>query len=262
LADTLTPNYQWVKPEVGASPTTWGSKVNADLDLIDAQVHSNQMAGSDVGDVKMFAGATPPTNWLNCDGSALSTATYAALFNVIGYAFGGSGGSFNLPNTGGRFPIGAGGGYTLGGYGGEAYHVLTPTEMPAHAHGVNDPTHAHNVYDPTHAHGVGDPWHSHGANQDAHNHTVTINGSFGYGIGGVAPPNPLVDQGATGFTTSTAQPAVHIAAAGSGVSVQANVTGVLIYGAATGISIQNTGGGGAHNNIPPFACFNFIIRYQ
>ena len=37
-ADTITANYHWVKPEISGSPTTWGVKLNADLDLIDSQL--------------------------------------------------------------------------------------------------------------------------------------------------------------------------------------------------------------------------------
>ena len=84
-----------------------------------------------------FAGATPPTGWLICDGRVVSRSTYAALFGVIGTTFGAGDGSttFNLPNASGRVIGGAGG--ALGARGesvGAASARLSAANMPLHNH--------------------------------------------------------------------------------------------------------------------------------
>lgn len=58
-----------------------------------------------VGTVMAWPMTTVPTGWLECDGSAISRTTYAALFNAIGTSYGTGNGSstFNLPNYKDRF---------------------------------------------------------------------------------------------------------------------------------------------------------------
>jgi microcystin-dependent protein len=57
------------------------------------------------GTVVAFAGASTPTGWLLCDGTAASRTTYSALFSAIGIGHGGGDGTttFNLPDYRGRF---------------------------------------------------------------------------------------------------------------------------------------------------------------
>lgn len=59
---------------------------------------------SPVGTVIAFTAATPPTGYLECDGSSISRTTYSALFAVISDDYGTADGShFNLPDLRGQF---------------------------------------------------------------------------------------------------------------------------------------------------------------
>jgi microcystin-dependent protein len=106
-----------------------------------------------VGSVIEFAGSSAPTGWLVCGGQSLSRTDYAALFAVIGTAYGSvDGSSFSLPDCRGRVSAGRDftvsgsnanrltnttmtpNGTTLGATGGGQTHTLTESQMPAHTH--------------------------------------------------------------------------------------------------------------------------------
>ena len=102
------------------------------------------------GCVMTYISSTPPTGWLNCDGSAVSRSMYSALFALVSTTFGTGDGSstFNLPDLRGRVPIGAGQGSSLTAralatLGGEEVHTLSSNELPSHSHTVSDPGHYH-----------------------------------------------------------------------------------------------------------------------
>lgn len=92
------------------------------------------------GAITAYAAATAPTGWLLADGTAVSRATYSALFTVISTTYGAGNGTttFNVPNLKGKIPVGFNSAETefdvLGETGGEKTHVLTVAELAAHAH--------------------------------------------------------------------------------------------------------------------------------
>ena len=194
----------------GQTPTVTNYRKIAEVVFDGSRITSlRQMIGNvdgatqwQTGDIKMTAVQTPPAGWLRCDGSAVSRATYAALYAALGgstsvWGQGDGSTTFNLPDFRSRAPIGAGQGAGLsnrlaGSYGGgtldanspklgEERHLLANSEMPVHSHGAitgtDSPDHAHNVNGST---GTESADHQHvvsggtsGASTD-HSHGVTV----------------------------------------------------------------------------------------
>src|SRR5690606_14383914 len=69
----------------GSGGTTWQSPAAASVPT---------------GTILSFAGTTPPSGFLLCDGTAVSRSVYSNLFSVIGESYGAGDGSttFNLPD--------------------------------------------------------------------------------------------------------------------------------------------------------------------
>jgi microcystin-dependent protein len=111
VASQVNSNFQDVKTFVeGISAGT-----NIDAGSIELTKLSNtaiqQLTPS--GSIMQYAGTAAPTGWILCDGSAVSTTTYATLYGVIGSAFNTSGGqaapgagTFRVPLLTGRIPVG------------------------------------------------------------------------------------------------------------------------------------------------------------
>ena len=192
MPDTYTPILALVKPEVGASRDTWGSKWNANADALDEFVSMAMPLGAIID----FAGPNAPAGWLVCDGRLVSRTTYAALFAVIGTYWGAGDGSttFGLPPTPGRASVGPGtvidqNGNSVGfGFAtttGNVYNAIQQAHLPNYALPTD--------YQGTHSQYGGA---SSGTRRRNHNHGADVQGSHSHGgaVGGDGYHTHVTDQ--------------------------------------------------------------------
>jgi microcystin-dependent protein len=223
--------------------------------------------------IMAWPAASVPSGWLLCYGQSLSTTTYAALFAIIAYTYGGSGASFTLPDLRGRSIFGKddmGGtaasrlttaisnvaGTTLGAVGGDQRsqlhtHVLTDT---GHTHAITDKSHTHTITatDAGHTHLSGTEGLIFGGGAPTYGTSgATFTGNRSWGAA-QAYQTWLNAPASTGYASITA----------SADTIYTGITATNITAAnavANSITVANYGAGSSQN-IPPAIVMNYVIK--
>jgi microcystin-dependent protein len=159
-------------------------------------------------------------------------------------------GSNSTPDLRNRFIVGAGSGssYSVGNTGGSNTVTLSTSQIPAHSHTTNNHSHNASVSDPGHGHSVSvsDPGHS-------HNTSVTGAKLFP-GYGGAHVPY----GGGGGY------PGTHFNMSNANTGISANAsnanTSISVSTGNANPSTNNTGGGGSHENRPPYYALCYIMK--
>jgi microcystin-dependent protein len=175
-----------------------------------------------LGEVKMFAGNFAPRGWALCEGQVLAISQNTALFSLLGSTYGGDGRTtYALPDLRSRVPVGTGNGPGLLNY-------------------------------------------RLGQQGGAENNTLTVNQlpSHTHLATGTVTPNASTEK-----ATSDDPTGKYPSAAVYPIS-RAELKPVLTYGDTTNakmgsnpvnVTVSNTGGNQAINNIQPYLSINYII---
>jgi len=164
-----------------------------------------------------------PAGYLEFNGQAIDAGTYPELAALFGA---------NLPDLRGRFLMGDA---SAGAMGGEATHALSVTEMPSHNHGGT----TGGGTTGTGTTGTESAYHTHNIRQDLTFYVpqgaTSTTGVIAYGAWGMNTVGALVSDSNNSLHTHS-------------------VPGLSI----PGLSIPAQGGGGAHNNLPPYMTVRWI----
>ena len=202
------------------------------------QPMSPAQGATPTGAILPYAGEMAPEGYLLCNGAEINRTTYASLFGVIGSTYGVGNGNttFHLPDLRGRFPLG------LDNMGGTSADVVTAAEADSLASSGGAETHTLTIDEmPAHAHDMG----------LRHNENIDHEG--------FAPTGSIVDEDPNPSSANLTLKADALSAI-AGQSGHGHSTYWRIVGNVPGALMKNTGGGQAHNNMPPYLSLNYIIK--
>lgn len=212
-----------------------------------------------IGSIQAFAGTTAPTGWFLAFGQAISRATFADLFAVIGTTYGVGDGSttFNLPDLRGRTIAG------VDNMGGSAASRLTTgtsgiTGTSLGATGGDERVHQHSHANTATFAGTAA---SHSHTQNAHRHGLNVaraqanayldTGAYwagGTSLNNEGYANTVANNNATMYEQYLTQETPGI-----------NSTSVTPAGTVT-MTNANAGSGSAQN-VQPTMVLNYLIKY-
>jgi hypothetical protein len=192
-----------------------------------------------IGSIIMQTTITPPTNYLLCNGDILSTTTYAKLFAVLKYEYGGSGNTFAIPSMYDNFIVG-GNGNTNGI---AVSNLLTGNNYTGaynnydnYGDGYVSPNFPIIQYAPSHSHTITEPNGGKG-----HQHSVLELTGCAYGPN-IADQRKYANPETAGVISNYAYTGITIKVSGQATDPISNIAGV--------------------NVTPPFIAQYFFIRYN
>jgi microcystin-dependent protein len=217
-----TPTTKYAIPTLagtdqGLTIDDWSQAAMAAIDTLLAE------RAAHTGALQATALGSAPSGWLLCDGSAISRATFAALYAAIGTTYGAGNGTttFNIPDLRGRVPVGVDGAAArltasdaLGNSGGEEKHQLTTGELAAHTHGGST--------------GSSGASHQHSMpnGQNIATWDTSLGAAAGVAVGAVSGSGPKTNPGDANHTHT----------------------------------IASQGSDTPHNNMPPYQVVNWLIK--